>query len=212
MPLPWPLRRRLLSSLLGFQIAPSARIGWSIILSRVLIMGEGARIGSLTLVKGLSELKLGDYAYLGNLNWVTGLPEGDPVFFTKDTTRRPALIIGDHAAVTHRHLIDCTDTVELGEFTTFAGWGSQILTHAIDISENRQSSAPVSIGPYCFVGTRCIFLKGSALPGYSILAAGSVMSTKENELYVLYAGNKAKKVKSLDQNNKYFQRCVGFIE
>lgn len=212
MAFPWPMRRRLLTWIFGFNIAPSAKVGFSVILAKAVNMSEGARIGSLTFIKGLSELRMGPYAILGNLNWVTGMPEGHPVHFAKDTDRRPALLIGPHAAITHRHLIDCTDTVEIGEFTTFAGWGSQILTHAIDLKDNRQSSAPVKIGSHSFVGTRCILLKGSALPDRSVLAAGSSLTTRETETDSLYSGVRAERIRTLDTRSGYFTRTTGFVK
>lgn len=212
MLIPWKFRRILLNRLLKYDLAETAYIGYSLIIADKLVMRDGARIGSLTLVKSLKELRMGERARLGNLNWVTGFSGGEnSKFFSKDINRRSALIIGDHAAITHRHLIDCTDTVTVGRFTTLAGWGSQILTHGIILSENRQSAAPVSIGEYCFIGTRSILLKGSALPSRSVLAPGSVLSTVEVDEGYLYSGVRAVQVKRLDDGMAYFQRATGFV-
>ena len=96
--------------------------------------------------------------------------------FAEETDRQPQLILGEHSAITHRHLIDCTNSVTIGKFTTFAGFQSQILTHSIDLERNRQSSSPVRIGDYCFIGTNCVLLGGSALPDYCVLGAKSLLN------------------------------------
>ena len=158
MTLPWQLRRSALRLILGYEIDPSARIGFSLISVRTLRMGPKARIGHLTRVKGLQELSIGEGASLGNLNWVTAVSSDHPVHFAADVDRNPSLIIERHAAITHRHLIDCTDRVVVGEYSTVAGWRSQILTHAIDVRLSRQSAESVSIGRYCFVGTGVVIL------------------------------------------------------
>lgn len=209
---PWPLRRKALNLLFKYDIHETARIGWSIVISREVILGAGSRIGSLTLVKNLSELRLGPNAILGNMNWVSATVEGHPVSFAADLHRRPALILHRESAVTHRHLIDCNDTVEIGEYSTIAGWGSQILTHSIDLVENRQKAAPVSVGSYCFVGTRSVLLQGSVLPARSVLAAGAVLVTKEAAEGALYTGVPAKFVKILSKDLAYFSRSEGVVQ
>ena len=174
-------------------------------------MDAGARIGNLTLCKGISLLKMSENSSIGNLNWITGFPADDHSFFTADVGRRPELILGAHAAVTTRHFIDCTNSVRIGKFTTFAGARSQMLTHSIDLFESRQSSKPITIGEYCFVGTGCVLLSGSALPDYSVLGASSVLNKNYTDPYFLYAGNPAKPVKQLPREMAYFTRPTGFV-
>ncbi len=106
-------------------------------------------------------------ARIGRGNWITGFPLGGTRHFLHEPDRAPELHVGTHAAITNRHLIDCTNRVHLGAFSTFAGFRSQILTHSIDLGSCRQSSAPVRIGRYCFVGTGCTLLAASSLPDFS---------------------------------------------
>lgn len=211
MILPWTLRRRALRFLFGYQIDGSARIGFSLISVTRLQMGPKSRIGHLTRVKGLQELVVGEGAALGNLNWVTAYPLGDIRHFAADANRDPSLVIERHAAITHRHMIDCTDRVVVGEFSTVAGWRSQVLTHAIDVTASRQSAEPISIGRYCFVGTGVIILKGASLPDYSVLGAGSVLNGTMSENYMLYSGVPASAVRPLGRDLGYFQRTEGFV-
>ncbi len=207
---PWGLRRRLLVALMRYEIHSTARIGLSWVCPERLEMAAGARIGHLTMCKGLSLLKMGEESRLGNLNWITGFPVGNKDFFVGEE-RRAELVIGEHAAVTHRHLIDCTNSVRIGRFTTFAGFRSQVLTHSIDLQRCRQASRPIAIGDYCFVGTNCVLLGGSALPDYSVLGASSVLNKAYSDPHQLYAGNPARPVKALSREMGYFTRSTGYV-
>ena len=174
-------------------------------------MDAGARIGHLTMCKGLGLLKMGEKSSIGNLNWISGFPESDHTFFSAEIGRQPELILGAQAAVTNRHSLDCTNSVQIGRFTTFAGIRSQIMTHSIDLYKSRQSSKPVTIGEYCFVGTGSVLLAGCALPDYSVLGAGSLLNKQFVDPYFLYAGNPAKPVKALPKEMAYFTRWAGFV-
>jgi len=207
---PWSIRRRVLGYLFKMDLHPTARIGFSFIDADRVTMGEGARIGHLTIVKGLSLLSLGDHARLGNGNWVTGW-RASSQHFRVESDRASVLSIGRHSAVTNRHLVDCTDSVLIGEFSTIAGWGSQILTHAIDLVACRQSCAPVQIGDYCFVGTKSVILKGSVFPDKSVLAPGSVLAGETKAAGWLYGGVPARPIKAIGEDQGYFVRSVGFV-
>src|SRR5262249_18822700 len=131
--------------------------------------------------------------------------------FSHKQDRKPVLTMGEHAAITNRHLIDCTDLVSVGRFTIVAGFQSQIITHSIDLQENRQSCSPVSIGEYCFVGTNCVILGGTTLPDYSILGAKSLLNQSFAESYQLYGGVPARPIKALAAEYKFFSRKEGFV-
>ena len=210
--LPWRIRRLLLQALFGWTIGPGAKIGFSVMLVEQVKLASNAQIGHLNIIKGLSSLDLGEASLIGNLNWITANPASGARHFVEDTNRYPSLTVGKHAAITHRHLVDCTDRVEIGEFSTFGGWRSQILTHSIDVGMGRQSATPVSIGRFCFVGTGVVILKGSRLPDYSILGAGSVLTKPMTEPYTLYSGVPAASVSELDKDSKYFTRDTGYVD
>lgn len=206
--LPWGLRRRALIAALGWEIHPSARIGRSILMVRHLRMGPRARIGHFTFARNVELLELGSGASLGNKNWISGFTLGSDLAFA-DSNRRAVLSIGDEAAITHGHRIDCTDSVTIGEFTTVAGWDTQFVTHAISVYDARQRCAPITVGRYCFVGTRCTLLKGTILPDYSVLGAGSVLAQKMNDTHKIYSGVPAQPVKQLSPDCKYLTRTKG---
>ena len=210
--LPWKLRRALLTRWFGFEIHPTSRIGRSFVFPAKLVLGPHAAIGHLTVVKGLTQMELGERASVGNLCWITGFPAGTgSAHFAHQPDRRPELILGVHSAVTHRHLIDCTARVEIGAFSTFAGFASQILSHSIDLEANRQSSAPVTVGSHCFVGTNCVLLGGARLPDRSVLGAKSLLNKAFEESGQLYGGVPAKPIGPLSVNAAYFTRETGFV-
>jgi hypothetical protein len=209
--LPWSLRRDFLEKQFGYTIHPSARIGLAWIAPERLVMEAHSSIGHLTVCKGLSLLHLREHALIGRGNWITGFPLGPSPHFAEETDRRPELIVGEHAAITHRHLIDCTNSITIGRFTTFAGFQSQMLTHSVDLAINRQTSAPIRIGDYCFVGTNSVLLGGSALPDFCVLGAKSLLNKAFTETHQLYGGVPAKPLQALPADYAYFQRKTGFV-
>lgn len=209
--LPWRLRRRLLATFLGYQIHPTSHIGFAWVRPRKLVMGPYSSIGHLTFCWKLDSVQLGQHAIIGRGNWITGYPSQDSGHFAGQS-RSPELVVGDHAAITHRHLIDCTDRVSVGPYATVAGWGTQILTHSINLETCKQTAGAVSVGSFSFVGTSSVLLPGCALPDYSILGARSVLTSKKSDPYGLYAGVPATHVKQLPKHYLYFSRTMGPVD
>ena len=211
-PLPWTLRRRLLAAVCGYKIAPTAKVSrWALLMPAKLEVGEHAFVGAFTVCKGLTLLKVEDHGWIGPFNWITAFPVGTGSrHFADDTDRKPQLIVEQHAAITSRHLIDCTAEVIIGAFTTFAGFRSQILTHSIDLKESRQRARPVRIGHHCFVGTNCVLLGGSVLPDCSVLGAHSLLNKEYKVPQYLYGGVPAKPIAPLEPG-RYFSRTQGYV-
>jgi acetyltransferase-like isoleucine patch superfamily enzyme len=209
--LPWFLRRRILEKFLGYQIHPTSRLGFCWVFPQKLILEEHASVGALTVCKNLSLLHVKSHGSIGRGNWITGFPAGHEKHFVHQPGRTPQLIVEEHAAITHRHLIDCTHSVQIGRYSTLAGFQSQILSHSIDLEHCRQSSAPVCIGEYCFIGTNSVILGGSTLPSFCVLGAKSLLNKTYQDEYSLYAGVPARPLKRLDRNLPYFTRTSGFV-
>jgi len=209
--LPWPLRRRLLKLFFGYELHPTSRIGRSWIYPKQLILREYARIGDLTLAKGLDRLELGVHSSIGNLNWIVAHPSGG-VHFRHVKDRSPSLILGDHASITSHHFIDCASRITIGDFSTVAGVHSQFFTHNLDVENGRQDTRPIEIGSYCLVATGTVILAGSVLPDNSVLAAMSLLNKRHSETHRLYAGVPARQVKVLRADAPYFTRTRGFVE
>jgi len=209
--LPWTLKRWLLQRIYGYVLHPSSRIGLAWVYPRQLVMEQGSSIGHLTVCKGLERVTLGQWASVGRLNWITAYPLDGSAPFAHIQARRPQLTLGEHAAITNRHMIDCTEHLEVGAFTTIAGFRSQLLTHSIDLALCRQDAKPIRIGRYCFVGTASTLLGGTVIPDYSVIAANSLLHSAYEDTYRLYAGVPAKAVAQLDPQLKYFTRSKGFV-
>ena len=211
--LPWPLRKHVLATWLGYRFAPGARIAFlNWIYPEALDMGPSARIGPLNVAIHLHSLQLGEAATIGRGNWITGHPRTGTRHFVHRPERDPSLYLGDHSAITKSHIIDCTDAIHVGAFTTIAGYRSQFLTHAIDAQVGRQDCRPIRIGDYCFVGTGCVVLGGAVLPDASVLGALSLLNKAHAQPNQLYAGSPARAVKALDPQGAYFTRNRGFVE
>lgn len=208
--LPWPLRRWILTVVFRARIDRSARVGFSVILSERIELGTGARIGHFNLIKGLSLFRLEDSATIGHLNWISGYPRHRSQRFSS-SDRMPSLEMGRHSALTQCHRLDCSDAIVIGDFSIVAGYGTQVLTHSINIEKSQQEVQPVRIGAYTFVGTRSVLLPGSVLPNYSVLAAGGVLANAYQDEYYIYGGVPAKPIKKLNKDLAYFSRLNGYV-
>lgn len=210
--LPWFLRRQVLRVVYGYEIHPTARIGWSWIFPGRLILAEGARIGHLNVAIHLDRMEIGAHAIIDRSNWITGFPKDDTRHFAHRADRDPALIMGPHSAVTKRHHLDCTDRISIGAFTTVAGYASQLLTHSIDLEASRQDAVPIVIGDHCFVGTAVVVLGGAVLPARSVLGAKALLNQAQAQPGWLYAGVPARPVQALPAAAKYFSRERGWVD
>lgn len=203
---PWKLKRFLLINIWKYEIHPKAKIGLSYIYPEHLIMEEGAYIGHLNVAIHLELIHMGKNCTISQKNWITGFPMADKSNFQDFPNRKPYLIMGKDSAITKQHLIDCTDTVTIGELTSIGGYGIQILSHSTSLQHNKQSCAPITIGHHCFVGTRSIILPGSILPNQAVLGAGAVLKKQFTESFSLYGGVPAKFIKKMDENYAFFHR------
>jgi len=210
--LPWKLKRFTLIKFFNYTIDPSSHIGLSWIYPNHLTLKKKSKIGHLNIAIHLDTIILNKFSTISRGNWITGFSTNkNSKHFNHQINRKSELIIGEHSAITKNHHIDCTSSVSIGKFTTIAGYRSQILTHSINIIENRQDSKPISIGDYCFIGTSTIILGGAELPSFSVLGANSLLNKKLAEEYSLYGGVPAKFISKISQEAKYFTRTEGFV-
>lgn len=209
--LPWTARRWVLEHAFGYRIHPTSRIGFSWVFPRdSLEMEAHAFIGHLTVCRGPDRVHIGPHARIGNANWITGYPRGA----SRDVfvhSRAPQLILEQHAAITNRHYIDCTDAIVLEQFSLVAGVRSVMLTHSVDLKAGQQACAPIYIGAYCHVGTNCILLPGTSLPPYSALGANSLLNRSLTTSYRLYAGSPARDCGEFEQDAGWFLRETGVL-
>ena len=210
--LPWSLRRRALVRWFGYDIHASARIGLAWVFPGKLIMAADSRIDHFTVAIHLDRVEVSEKATIGRGNWITGFPsKSDSLHFKHQLGRKAELLVGESAAITKNHHLDCTNSISIGRFATIAGYQSQFLTHSIDVFEGRQNSAPIFIGDYAFVGTNVVVLGGSKLPAHSVLGAKSLLNKVYSEEWMLYGGVPAKVIQEIPRHAKYFTRMDGYV-
>ncbi|MEJ6981980.1 hypothetical protein WG906_16040 [Pedobacter sp. P351] len=209
---PWFIRRFLLNLFFGYKIHRQAKIGLAWIFPKNLSMGPGAKIDHFTVAIHLDSIIMSADATIGRGNWITGMSTGTNLpHFKHQADRKAELSLGESASITKNHHLDCTNSIHIGRFSTIAGYNSQLLTHSINVNENRQDSAPIFIGDYTFVGTNVVILGGARLPGHSILAAKSLLNKEFTKEWMLYGGVAAKELKEVPKTAKYFTRTDGFV-
>jgi acetyltransferase-like isoleucine patch superfamily enzyme len=225
--LPWKLKR-LLYRLQGFEVDKTAHVGVSLLLVDHLRLGPGARIGNLNAIlvdrleldaeaeiRQLNAIRhcelvhLGEHAVIGGLNMVNGT--GRESKYLQGVERTPALILGPHSCITYGHFFDTSDTIRLGPYAGVGGWGSQVLSHALDVHVAAQFTAPVEIGERAMTATAVVILPGSKLPPFSMLGANSLLNKPFEERYKLYGGTPATEVSELNPDMEWFTREVGEI-
>lgn len=175
------------------EIGDDVRIGHLNIFTgtRRISIGEHTRIGVLNVIRGGDTVSIGRYCEILRLNEINSIP--DPLI---SNVANPEFIMGDGTVVTTSHKIDFTDRVELGKCVILGGRNSSIWTH------NRQSTEPVRIGPYCYLGSELRIAPGAEIPNNCVVGIGSVIIGRIEGEYQLIAGVPAKPVKPLDDNGK----------
>ena len=180
--LPWKIRRFFLVKIWKYEIHPTARIGWAYVYPKHLKMEQGSFIGHFTVAVNLEFLFLKEKATISRSNWITGFPKSsNSKHFAHQRDRKSQLVLGRHSAITKHHHIDCTSAVEIGDFTTIAGYYTQFLSHSVNIHECIQDSKPITVGDYCFVGTNSVLLGGATLPSFCVLGAKSLRLSVHRE-------------------------------
>ena len=210
--MPWSIKRILLQKLMGYQIHKTAKIGYAWFFPEMLIMGPNSKIGHLNTAIHLDKVIIGENSSISRGNWITGFPSNtNSKHFAHQPERKSILEIGNHSAITKNHHLDCTNHLKIGNYVTVAGYQSQFLTHSINVMDNRQDSAPIFIGDYCFIGTNSVILGGSQLPSKCVLGAKSLLNKKYTEESKLYGGVPARKISDIPEDAKYFSRSNGFV-
>lgn len=224
--LPQRCKHVVLTRFFGWDIAPSAVVGLSIVSAGSVRMAAGARIGHANLVIGTGRLELGaqsvidmgnvingcsvvalgEHTSIGQRNWISGPRSADA--FPGCPDRRPEFRLGAHSALTRAHRVECADSVTIGSFTSIGGRQAEFITHGVDVYRNIVRTQPIQIGDYCLTSTRCILQPGTVLPDRTMVAPGAVVHGKVGQPEQLIGGVPARPVKSL-VGGKHFYRTEG---
>lgn len=187
----WFLRR------LGHQIGDGVCIAPVLVVNcGQFTVGDRTMIYPMNLFKNLARVHLGDGALIGQLNQFTAAPE-----YQHFSSRAGCLVMGEQAAFTNRHYVDCSGQVILRPFGVIGGVRTILQSHQIDLARNKTTVGKVVIDENAITLTGCVLLMDSHLPPRSILGAHSLlMKSHEDEgKSGLYAGNPAKFLHELDE-------------
>ncbi|MEZ0342883.1 hypothetical protein ACAG25_23240 [Mycobacterium sp. pV006] len=192
---PSRLKNRLLR-LFGHHIATTARIGPSIVLRvKSVHVGEYARVELFNVLRGMSSVRLEDFAIIESWNWISA----HPVYQRLDPDAG-TLYMGFRAKLGSRNYLDCSGTIAIRPYGTVGGNRCLLQTHQPDFLHDRQAVGRVTVGRHASVGSCAVLLKGAFLPDRSILAANSTLTSATGKALRsgLYAGSPAVWKKELD--------------
>ncbi len=210
--LPRAVKPALYRRIFGYRVGRHVRIGVSIVDAQEceigdfttighanailsvgrLVIGDHVRIGTLNMIRGGDEVRLGDWSWLMRRNELNSIVGADPINKTE-----PRLLIGPGTIVTDGHRLDFTDRIELGNRVIIGGRNSSLWTH------NRQRTAPISIGDQTYIGSESRLAPGACVPRRSIVALGSVISGHLTGEESLIGGVPAKVIRSLDEKDLF---------
>jgi carbonic anhydrase/acetyltransferase-like protein (isoleucine patch superfamily) len=208
--LPSFVKRPLYRWLFGFRIGSRTTVGLALLDARDVSLGEEtrighfnmithvglleigchARVGMLNIIRGGERVSLNDYSEVIRLNVLNAIPDHDCT-----TEPQSVLEVGAGTVITSGHRIDFTDRVTLGKNVIIGGRNSSLWTH------NRQETAPIEIGDFCYLGSEVRLAPGAKLPTECILGLGSVLTGEIREPRSLVAGVPAKVVRPLNEKD-----------
>jgi len=208
--LPNLLKKPIYRLVFGYRFGPGVSIGVSLLDACTVALDAGTRIGhlnaivrggrfatgvrtrigTLNVIRGGERVSLGDYSEVIRLNVLNAIPDHDCT-----TEPESVLEVGAGTVITSGHRIDFTDRVTLGKNVIIGGRNSSLWTH------NRQETAPIEIGDFCYLGSEVRLAPGAKLPNECLLAIGSVLAGEIKEPRSLVAGVPAKVVRPLNEKD-----------
>ena len=207
------LKILLMRRILGWEVHGSARIGPCLFrgVGKVTVR-KNASIAGLCVFLHVGHLEIGEGAIMGYWNWLGAAPTlRSPALDARTTGEAAHFKLGDYAAITSRHYVDCSGGVEIGRFSVIAGVRSTILTHQVDTVRSQQILRAVQVGEYCLVGSNVQIVPGASIADRSVIAMGSVVVGILESAACLYGGVPARRIKQMD-GGAYFEREQAFAE
>lgn len=210
--LPKAVKPVLYRHLFGYRIGRRVRIGVSLLDARsceigddtaighgnafigvgTLVLGDHVRIGSLNLLRGGDEIRLGPWVEIIRRNELNSIVDADRV-----NPADPRLLVGAGSVITDGHRLDFTDRIELGRRVIVGGRNSSLWTH------NRQRTAPIFVGDRTYLGSEIRMAPGASVPARCIVSLGSVVIGKIADEETIIGGVPAKVVRSLDERDRF---------
>jgi acetyltransferase-like isoleucine patch superfamily enzyme len=94
--------------------------------------------------------------------------------------------------------IQAINGIEVGDYSIFApGVGLISANHDWQDLDRHLPAEPIRIGKHCWVGMNAVILPGVQLGDYTVVGAGSVVTSSFPQGYCMIAGNPARLVREL---------------
>jgi acetyltransferase-like isoleucine patch superfamily enzyme len=171
------LRRLIYTTVLGYEIAPTARLGFlTVIAVDRAKLGDGVRLGRFSRISGPMRFEAGAGARMGPSNVITC---GEHM---AHRMRDPHVTLGARSLVTVGHFIDGSGGFALGSDSWIAGRASQFWTHGAG------QVAGISIGARSYVGSATRMAAGSSVADDCVVAMGSVVTSQLDRMRCLVGG------------------------
>lgn len=176
-----------LFKLTNIHLGNGCRIGFSIIISPQINIGDNAHIGHLNfvrvnsfylgpgggikyfnMIKGKIDVVLEFGCSIHSFNKVSGWSVYKPNYF----------VVGKNSQIVLRHLFNVSDSIEIGESTCLAGAGTQIWTHSYLFGKEKhiRVDGSVKIGSNCYIGSRVVICPGVTITDNVMIGANTTIS------------------------------------
>ncbi len=157
--------------------------------TKKLSIGEHTRIGLLNVFRGGDEIRIGRYCEILRLNEINSIPDPEVV-----NEIDPRFILGDASMLGASHKLDFTDRIEIGRNVIVGGRNSTFWSH------NRQMTAPIVVGDFCYLGSEIRVAPGCSIPRFTVVGMGSVIAKQFTDEKTMIAGVPARVIKPLDDD------------
>jgi acetyltransferase-like isoleucine patch superfamily enzyme len=176
----------------GAKIGKNCFVGFTIINSKTIELGDNVQIASFNLIHRLDEFSMKSGSRMNGFNWITGAGTG-------------SFSLGRNSAITRLHFFEASASIYIDDNTIIAGRNSHFFTHGIS-STNLDDMRPIHIGPWCYIGSSSRFVPGAEVAEGTFVGMGSVVTKKFAETHVLLGGVPATIKKKLSPEDVYFNR------
>ncbi len=202
--------KNVILHLLGWEIAAGCKLGFSWVYAETIRLAPNARLGHGNFIS-INAFMLAEKSYVGHFNSIVG-----PFFLVlsecagignKNRVRRAQrgvtwgrsmLKLGKWSKITSEHFVDCTRSVIIGNYSTVAGYGSQLWTHgylhAPQGLDRFRIDGPIRIGNNVYIGSACVFNAGVRVSDAITVGAASCIA------------------RSLDKPGLYVSQPLRYIE
>lgn len=193
----------------NYRIGRGVKIGWATILdAKEVTINDGARLGTLCIIKSVGRLVLGYQAVISPNNRffdASHVEIGEGTRFGGDNRIQGSswlsnfapgrtsggFKIGDNSIVTSSHLFDVTNGITIGSQSTIGGRNSSFWTHGVSL----RRGIGISIGNRCYLGSDVKVASGVNVPDNVLVSLGSILTNSINEPDCIVSGIPAKIIK-----------------